>query len=534
MNISRLKNFIAFLIIATLTLNSFYFGYLYSYFNTDIHHFSHNLEVFLDFKNGYELNKDIFVLYGNGQIYLLDIISNFIDINLVTIGIISQFFFSIKFVLFFYILKYFLDNLTSAIGTFFYYTLYTFTQTASPDIFASFFLHVFLLIYLYNSNSKNIYYIFISSVILFIVFFFRNTYLLNFILFFIILFFLNFFFKKKLEYENKIFIYFFTTIFLYFIILYKNDNLYLWFSQSIGVGFTNFLDLVPSDNFEIFAKIKKLCFYILRILRHIVYPNSYGSSLTFSIIILLNFLFFITFIYQFYLKKNKTFFIRYKLLIIIFLISLCGSIQLLNKFETARYINASFGFIVIFFYFVNYFFLKSNNLIKKTLITISVLLTFIPALLKYPVYSNLFKLHLSFYHPETLFNFQNNHFKIYDHKYFGKKKFNREHIEYYENIQNIICNYDNIYNQSFDRSFHYLCKTKKKYIPSFYYKTLFSNEIKIDEFINFNKKNSVLISDNQIPELKILKKLNLPRFVKFTKTDLFYVYFTDTIYIYEL
>ena len=231
MNISRLKNFIAFLIIATLTFNSFYFGYLYSYFNTDIHHFSHNLEVFLDFKNGYELNKDIFVLYGNSQIYLLDIISNFIDINLVTIGIISQFFFSIKFVLFFFILKYFLDNLTSAIGTFFYYTLYTFTQTASPDIFASFFLHVFLLIYLYNSNSKNIYYIFISSVILFIVFFFRNTYLLNFILFFIILFFLNFFFKKKLEYENKIFIYFFTTIFLYFIILYKNDNLYLWFSQ---------------------------------------------------------------------------------------------------------------------------------------------------------------------------------------------------------------------------------------------------------------------------------------------------------------
>ena len=71
------------------------------------------------------------------------------------------------------------------------------------------------------------------------------------------------------------------------------------------------------------------------------------------------------------------------------------------------------------------------------MITISVLLTFIPALLKYPVYSNLFKLHLSFYHPETLFNFQNNHFKIYDHKYFGKKKFNREHIEYYENIQNI-------------------------------------------------------------------------------------------------
>ena len=149
MNISRLKNFIAFLIIATLTLNSFYFGYLYSYFNTDIHHFSHNLEVFLDFKNGYELNKDIFVLYGNGQIYLLDIISNFIDINLVTIGIISQFFFSIKFVLFFYILKYFLDNLTSAIGTFFLlYSLYFYSNCISRHIckfFSTcFFINIFV------------------------------------------------------------------------------------------------------------------------------------------------------------------------------------------------------------------------------------------------------------------------------------------------------------------------------------------------------------------------------------------------------
>ena len=89
-----------------------------------------------------------------------------------------------------------------------------------------------------------------------------------------------------------------------------------------------------------------------------------------------------------------------------------------------------------------------------------------------------------------------------------------------------------IINHLIDLSIIYV--KQKKYIPSFYYKTLFSNEIKIDEFINFNKKNSVLISDNQIPELKILKKLNLPRFVKFTKTDLFYVYFTDTIYIYEL
>ena len=185
MNSYNIKNQLTFLIIVSIALSSFYFGYLYSYFNSDIHHYSHNLEVYLDFKNGYRLNKDIFVLYGNGQIYLFNFINNFIEVNLVTIGIISQFFFSIKFILFFYILRFFLDNLSSAIGTFFYYILYTFTQTASTDIFISF-LHLFLLFYLYNSTTKNFYLILISSLILFIVFF------LEILIYLILFFFFNF------------------------------------------------------------------------------------------------------------------------------------------------------------------------------------------------------------------------------------------------------------------------------------------------------------------------------------------------------
>ena len=133
-----------------------------------------------------------------------------------------------------------------------------------------------------------------------------------------------------------------------------------------------------------------------------------------------------------------------------------------------------------------------------------------------------------------MFNFKNNHFKIYDHKYFGKKGFNKEYIKFYEEIQNIVCNYDYIYNQSFDRSLHYLCENKKKYIPSLYYKSLFTDKKIINNLITVNKNSSILITDNLIPELKNLKTIKLPRFVKFTKTDLFYVYFTDTIYIYEL
>ena len=72
--INFLKNYkTSYLIVIILCLSSFYLGYVYSYFNTDIHHYSHNLETFLDFKNGFELNKDI-LQYSQFNCELLSII----------------------------------------------------------------------------------------------------------------------------------------------------------------------------------------------------------------------------------------------------------------------------------------------------------------------------------------------------------------------------------------------------------------------------------------------------------------------------
>ena len=89
------------LIISFILSSSFYFGYKYAVFNTDFHHYSITLEPFLDAQNGFELNKDIFILYGNGQVYLFKILSNFFEINLFTIGVVTQFLFSLKFIIFF-------------------------------------------------------------------------------------------------------------------------------------------------------------------------------------------------------------------------------------------------------------------------------------------------------------------------------------------------------------------------------------------------------------------------------------------------
>ena len=70
MNNVNIKKFFFSSTILFLVLSSFYYGYKYSVFNTDLHHYSVVLEVIFDKINGYKINKDIFVIYGNGQIYL--------------------------------------------------------------------------------------------------------------------------------------------------------------------------------------------------------------------------------------------------------------------------------------------------------------------------------------------------------------------------------------------------------------------------------------------------------------------------------
>jgi hypothetical protein len=123
MNNVNIKKFFFSSTILFLVLSSFYYGYKYSVFNTDLHHYSVVLEVIFDKINGYKINKDIFVIYGNGQIYLFEFFSKFIDINLANIGIVTQLFFSLKFILFFLYLKIFCRRYFFYIG--YYYLLLT-------------------------------------------------------------------------------------------------------------------------------------------------------------------------------------------------------------------------------------------------------------------------------------------------------------------------------------------------------------------------------------------------------------------------
>ena len=533
------------LIILFISSSSFYFGHKYAVFNTDFHHYSITLEPFLDYKNGFELNKDIFIQYGNGQVYLYVILSNFFEINLFSIGVVTQFLFSLKFIIFFFILRYFVDSLFSTIGVIIYYLLYTFTQTISSDIYASFFLHLFVLLYLYNYKKSNFSFIILTSFLIFQTIFFRHTYLLNWVAFIPILIFMNFFLNRHLKYENKIIIHFCIILCLYFLYLFIDGRLFLWFDQFLGEGINKRLNIASNNEINIISEIKQIIFYFLRITRHAIWPNSYGSNYFFTAIFVVNLIFISTLIFKYFFKNINKINEKNKLLFILSLIGFCGSIQVIYKFEVSKYLNSSFTFLIIFIYVFQLIFKRLKNKFFKYLFIIFILIFTLPLLiyppnnlfsldntkLKYPTQSNFFhfKLDNHKYEKENEYNYTNGLFLEPKNKIFKGKKLTQEYLDFYEDIKKDICNYSTIYNFSFDRTLHYLCADQKIYIP-----TLIFRKYLLTEILKKDNLNTVLLSEEKIPNLEILKIYKVPRFYRFNQSDTTMSVFSDIIYIYKL
>ena len=536
--------------------SSFYFGYKYAVFNTDFHHYSIMLEPFLDFKNSFKLNKDIFIQYGNGQVYLFAILSNFFEINLFTIGVVTQFLFSLKFIIFFFILRFFVDNLFSTIGVIIYYLLYTFTQTISSDIYASFFLHLLVLLYLYNYKKNNFYLIILTSFLIFLTISFRHTYLLNWVAFILILIFINFFLNKEFKYENKIIINFCIILGLYFLYLIIDGRLFLWFDQFLGLAFSNYL-VNDSYGQSFYDQIEKLVFLIARIIRHAIWPNSYGSNYFFTAIFITNLIFIFSLSYKFFFKNINDIKEKNKLLFILSLIGFCGSIQIIHEFMIAKYLNASFTFLIVFIYILQLIFNNLKNRYFKFSFLISILIFSTPLTVtnissksfddfkfikRYPFQSNNFQFGLnnhsiSLEEPmktQNNYNFGSNYFLEPKNKIFKGKRLTQEYLDFYEDLEKDICNYSAIYNFSFDRTLHYLCADQKKYIPSLMPLRYVTQSLTEQQVIMANNLNAVLLSHDKIPTLEILKIYNVPRFYRYNKSDTTMSVYSDKIYTYEI
>ena len=368
--------------------------------------------------------------------------------------------------------------------------------------------------------------------------------------FILILIFINFFLNKEFKYENKIIINFCIILGLYFLYLIIDGRLFLWFDQFLGVGLNAHLEIGNGYEMDFISRVKKLTFYFLRIIRHAIWPNSYGSNYFFTAIFITNLIFIFSLSYKFFFKNINDIKEKNKLLFILSLIGFCGSIQVIFKFEIAKYLNASFTFLIVFIYILQLIFNNLKNRYFKFSFLVSILIFSLPLIIpkiflnypldissaniRYPFHSNYYNFMLDTSSKELQYNFNNNLFLEPKNRIFKGKRLTQEYLDFYEDLEKDICNYSAIYNFSFDRTLHYLCDDQKKYIAGLYFKGNLTKSITVDELLKKNIKDSILISHDKFSFLEILKVYNIPKYYRYNKSDTHMGSFSDVIYIYKL
>lgn len=489
------KSILFFFIIIFISLYSFYLGKINSIYNQDFHHWSYVLSSFLDYQNNLKLFKEIIITHGFGQIIFFSLIDNFIKIDLVSIGTVSSFIYSINFIILYKIFSIISSRTISIVLVLIIFLIHPFIILPWADYFSGLCINIFIYLFLKLNHKKINSTIILSSCLLFSIFF-RSTYIIS--IFLTIFFYLiinSIFIKKKIF--NKIFYIFFIQIFIFFLILKNFDNLTLWFSQSIL-----FIKNLAEHTSSTLLKEKIITNYNLElwIFLKLIYLSVRSFFSLFNIFNLNNIIFLIFFLLNikiifdirnnFYNKnilKNKIFFIS--------LLGLFGFIQSLHSYEVFRNINSTMGIFVAGLFFIKEKF--SINFYKRKLIKI----IFITLICIY-----VFLLFINFSKNLTAMNFE----KLDDDKYmslnnsfFGKKKIKINAAEYYLILQKTLCNKNlKIVNFSPDFAITYLCDDKKNSLP---FLGIMSDKMKndhkrifVDGIIN---KDEIIVTSNRINAL---------------------------------
>lgn len=498
-----------------IILSSIYHGVKYSIYNQDYHHSFFILSMYIDYQNGFEFFKDIFLQYGIGQIIFYDLIDSIIDINIVTINYINIFYYSLNFLILFEIFKKVSTEEVSLILIFLIFLIHPFVIYPWPDYFSGICLTLFIYFFLKN-NSK---YFLLSGLFLFLAIFFRSTYLFNIALTFSIFGFLFFIFSKKIYFKKELSTFLFLLI-IFFTTLYYNEYFILWFNESIGVlgayaketKHTALYDEIKQYIGEIGFIFLKIFYYFLRSTKNLLDPTNVRNYF-FIFCIIIN----IHFIYS-ALKAKLEISLFEKKIFFISLLGLFGFIQSLMLMEVFRNINATIGIVVASAFIIKQ---KIEFFKKYYLIFLGIIFIYILILLKnFPInYVN-----------------QNQEYVNFDNKYFSSsKKVEKEIKLYYQNLSDIICTFKDItlINNTQDFAIPYICGDKfvknKSSISEFFLKI-----IKYDEyerlFVKFLlKKNELLISDKVInnKNIKLLNEIKSPHAQKNWYGEKYYLYIAN-------
>tara|TARA_Y100000816_G_scaffold288857_2_gene274232 strand:+ start:1072 stop:2643 length:1572 start_codon:yes stop_codon:yes gene_type:complete len=519
------EKYILFIGVLLIAVISFYLSLQYSVYHTDYIHWGHILEKYYQFSNNQKIHQEIFLQYGEGYLWLFWLFDIFIDINLVSIGMILGLIHSLKLILIYLIsCKIINDKKLSFLLTLNCFLVLTHVQIPWTDFISGFALLVFVYFFikLKESSNNNLLVIF-SSFLLFLTIFFRNTYILNFILCSALYLIIEFFFLEKKKYIRRIIFYTYLFLISYFLYLYLNNNFSLWYTQAIGGSDDIYL---TSTNFDIYDFVYKIFFYVARLGWHLFVPKTYLSAFI-TVVYILNIYFLVKKV-NFFKKINK----QDNTLIFLSVYGLVSVIQAINIYELWRIINASSPIFFTSFYILKEIFEK--NKVVKFLGLFIIIFNILISFKYYPISSNFHNIVDLRDSKDQWHTINKDIYVKSDIKLFGNKKLRSEFNNFYKNLQNIICEYDIIYNLSSNKELSLLCN-KFKIIKKT--NTLTNEHPSLGKKVlqqNYKKNNnSIIISNYKLENYELIYTSELPTYYRFTGSDTYMRFYRNKIYLYK-
>ena len=116
-------------------------------------------------------------------------------------------------------------------------------------------------------------------------------------------------------------------------------------------------------------------------------------------------------------------------------------------------------------------------------------------------------------------------------KILEKKKFTKDYINFYEDLKNIMCKKEYIYNLSYDKSLNFNCEKNKKTIS---FNILNGDNKLIADLRNgLNKKSRIIVSSDKLDNFRLLYVKTFPKYFRYTYSDTYMRFISNKLYIYE-
>ena len=182
--------------------------------------------------------------------------------------------------------------------------------------------------------------------------------------------------------------------------------------------------------------------------------------------------------------------------------------------------NASISIYLVAFYFiVNFRFVSERK--KIYFMLLSLLIYLFSIIETFPKSS----------HKHKINNFPKDYYEVSSFISFGKKKFTKDVIKYYEDLKIITCKKEYIYNLSYDKAFNFNCESPKKIIS---FNILNGDPKLIKDLQNgLNKKSRIIISSEKLNNLKLIHTKMFPKYFRYTLSDTYMRFIPNKLYIYE-